>query len=428
MLTPAQALHFLCSKVAAEVAYDPPMGVDGIKKKYPKLLKDPIHRWRAQNGIELVHQEPSDAELNRIWANWQRMSAEQKKISDQKSLELFGVNNADNYKKLFSKVAADSDNKSYAPLASRGEQAAEPSSRAYKELISGLYTQGRGIGAGGDPINPSFLRSFSWPDAKRAPVPPKYNGNAVVERVDGKREQAISLRPAFGFQGPTRVVLTSSPDSPTDQSVLTHELAHLYDPWMAKPNLIFPGSTVRGEAEVPAIVAETAYDLNAGNQPPQWAPGAPWIYDAIRKHGPQVSPGQTDLEREDALRTWMKALRDKNSNLGSKYNDWLKSEAERVKQQQEGTYVKPEHGDIQEVLNKMDRNNPRVKAFLDKLNPEKKSLLSKIPTPLLWGGAIVGAGAAGLLAYWLYKKFTKDDKKEDTDKNDIQMPEGVVAA
>ena len=29
-----------------------------LKELYPKLLDDPVHKWRAKNGIELIHKEP----------------------------------------------------------------------------------------------------------------------------------------------------------------------------------------------------------------------------------------------------------------------------------------------------------------------------------------------------------------------------------
>ena len=47
-----------------------------------------------KTGIELIHREPDEEEQVRIWKNWQLMTDEQKKISDEKSKELFGVDNA----------------------------------------------------------------------------------------------------------------------------------------------------------------------------------------------------------------------------------------------------------------------------------------------------------------------------------------------
>jgi hypothetical protein len=75
--------------------YDPP------KRYLPAYLQvDPVHAWRAASGIELIHEEPDLAELNRIWANWHLMSVAQKRISDEKSLEIFGLTNADHYREL----------------------------------------------------------------------------------------------------------------------------------------------------------------------------------------------------------------------------------------------------------------------------------------------------------------------------------------
>jgi hypothetical protein len=71
---------------------------DYVKKHYPEraemLLKDPVHLWRATTGIELIHKEPDLEEQNRIWKNWNKMSDEMKKKSDEKSIELFGKDNA----------------------------------------------------------------------------------------------------------------------------------------------------------------------------------------------------------------------------------------------------------------------------------------------------------------------------------------------
>lgn len=84
--------------------YQPPYNPKEIRKLFPdkaeKLLKDPVHKWRAETGIELIHQEPTKKERLRIWQNWQQMSEEQKKISDQKSLELYGLTNHPHHQKL----------------------------------------------------------------------------------------------------------------------------------------------------------------------------------------------------------------------------------------------------------------------------------------------------------------------------------------
>lgn len=83
--------------------YFPPYTIKEIKEKYPenvaeKILGDPVHLWRAETGIELIHKEPDIEEQKRIWKNWQEMSEEQKKISDVKSIEFFGLKNEENNK------------------------------------------------------------------------------------------------------------------------------------------------------------------------------------------------------------------------------------------------------------------------------------------------------------------------------------------
>lgn len=78
--------------------YQRPYTVDEIKKHYPDkagfLLNDPVHLWRAETGIELIHKEPTKEEQERIWANWNEMTDEMKKGSDQKSIDVFGKSNA----------------------------------------------------------------------------------------------------------------------------------------------------------------------------------------------------------------------------------------------------------------------------------------------------------------------------------------------
>lgn len=84
--------------------YQRPYNIDEIKKYYPDkaemLLKDPVHLWRAQTGIELIHQEPTKEEQERIWNNWNEMTDEMKKKSDEKSLELFGKDNASHHDEI----------------------------------------------------------------------------------------------------------------------------------------------------------------------------------------------------------------------------------------------------------------------------------------------------------------------------------------
>ena len=54
---------------------------------------DIINQWIQENGIELVHQTPTKQEMEEIWDRWQKMSRNEQKISDKKSIELFGMTN-----------------------------------------------------------------------------------------------------------------------------------------------------------------------------------------------------------------------------------------------------------------------------------------------------------------------------------------------
>ena len=108
-LTPQQ-LAFLddfdeIAVLELDAQYDPPYTLEQIKAKYPeniynKLANDPVHRWRAETGIELIHKEPTEEELDRIWKNWQLMPQDMKDISDKKSIEMFGCTNAEHYNQL----------------------------------------------------------------------------------------------------------------------------------------------------------------------------------------------------------------------------------------------------------------------------------------------------------------------------------------
>lgn len=77
--------------------YSPPLDIKILKQKYPHLLKDEAHVYRAKTGIELIHKEPSEKEQRRIWKNWNLMSDKMKKESDKKSIELYGVTNKEHH-------------------------------------------------------------------------------------------------------------------------------------------------------------------------------------------------------------------------------------------------------------------------------------------------------------------------------------------
>jgi len=91
-----------------KMKYSPPYNKSEIHKFYPnianKLLECPIHRWRAETGIELIHKEPTMEEQKRIWNNWQLMSSDMKRKSDNKSLELFKLTNEQHHMLLIRRL------------------------------------------------------------------------------------------------------------------------------------------------------------------------------------------------------------------------------------------------------------------------------------------------------------------------------------
>jgi hypothetical protein len=88
--------------------YEAPWDVETLKKKgLERLLKTPWHRWRAETGIELIHKEPTIDEFFRIWNNWQKMSPDMKKKSDEKSYELFGMTNKEHFEALLNEYNKD---------------------------------------------------------------------------------------------------------------------------------------------------------------------------------------------------------------------------------------------------------------------------------------------------------------------------------
>lgn len=95
---------------APDPRYDPPLPFDQLPDH---LKEDEVHAWRAKHGIELIHKEPTLGELERIWKNWNLMSNEQKIISNNESIRLFGMDNRQHYWKLvlteypYKKVAPD---------------------------------------------------------------------------------------------------------------------------------------------------------------------------------------------------------------------------------------------------------------------------------------------------------------------------------
>ena len=82
--------------------YDPPLTKDQIVERYGDdrarfLYNDPAHKFRMDTGIELVHQEPTREEQERIYNNWLLMDRIRQRKSDKKSKKLFGRTNIDHH-------------------------------------------------------------------------------------------------------------------------------------------------------------------------------------------------------------------------------------------------------------------------------------------------------------------------------------------
>ena len=88
--------HFGFARIGAQ-KYQKPYGIEILEEKYPKLLKDPVHKWRAKTGIELIHKEPDFQEQKRIFYNWIIMPKSLQEKSDKKSKQLFNCSNLENH-------------------------------------------------------------------------------------------------------------------------------------------------------------------------------------------------------------------------------------------------------------------------------------------------------------------------------------------
>lgn len=97
--------------------YDPPYNEEQMREHgyseeiIERLKNDPVHGWRMETGIELIHREPTRTELKRIWKNWQQMTPDQKRISDRKCRELFGCDNKTLYEYLLPQYKVESPDK-----------------------------------------------------------------------------------------------------------------------------------------------------------------------------------------------------------------------------------------------------------------------------------------------------------------------------
>lgn len=83
--------------------YEPPYSIEVLKEKYPYLLKNKVHLWRARNQIELIHKEPTYDEQKRIFYNWNAMTKKDKERSDRKCKEFFGRDNLENHSYIIEK-------------------------------------------------------------------------------------------------------------------------------------------------------------------------------------------------------------------------------------------------------------------------------------------------------------------------------------
>jgi len=71
-------------------------------------MNDPVHRWRSETGIELLHKEPTLDEFVRICKNWKLMDDEMKERSDDFSLRVFGVTNEEHIPIILQQYAEES--------------------------------------------------------------------------------------------------------------------------------------------------------------------------------------------------------------------------------------------------------------------------------------------------------------------------------
>lgn len=103
--------------VASLEKYEPPYNEEQMREHgyseetIERLKNDPVHGWRMETGIELIHREPTRTELKRIWKNWQQMTPDQKRISDRKCRELFGCDNKTLYEYLLPQYKVESPDK-----------------------------------------------------------------------------------------------------------------------------------------------------------------------------------------------------------------------------------------------------------------------------------------------------------------------------
>ena len=56
--------------------------------------------WESENGIAIVRPTETKEELDEIWKRWRKLSPSKKRLSDERSIELFGMGNEDHHQIL----------------------------------------------------------------------------------------------------------------------------------------------------------------------------------------------------------------------------------------------------------------------------------------------------------------------------------------
>lgn len=73
------------------------VAVAAVRKEFSS---ERIDEWLERTGIELVRRQARLSEQIMIWVNWLKMSDEEKRVSDEKSRELFGVDNRSHHRMI----------------------------------------------------------------------------------------------------------------------------------------------------------------------------------------------------------------------------------------------------------------------------------------------------------------------------------------
>jgi len=85
--------------------YERPYTLEEIREKYGeeiyrRLKDDPVHRFRAETGIEVIHREPTKDEFNRIVRNFWAMPSDMIKKSNEFSKKIFGKSNGERIEEI----------------------------------------------------------------------------------------------------------------------------------------------------------------------------------------------------------------------------------------------------------------------------------------------------------------------------------------